>query len=59
MNNLLANVNLGEIVKKTLEGPHGPLAMVITGILVAFGVYMHYTTSEVPVTQEIKKEVVQ
>lgn len=58
MNNGLSNMNLGEIMKTALEGPHGPLALAITGILAAFGMYMYYTTGEVPDAQEIEKEVV-
>ncbi|MBQ8030894.1 MAG: hypothetical protein IJ260_05120 [Butyrivibrio sp.] len=38
MNNGLSNMNLGEIMKTAIEGPHGPLALTITGILIAFGI---------------------
>ena len=58
MNNGLSNMNLGEIMKTAIEGPHGPLALTITGILVAFEMYMYYMTGEVPDAQEIEKEVV-
>ncbi len=59
MNNGLSNMNLGEIMKTALEGPHGPLALAITGILAAFGMYLYYTTGEIPDTQDVEKEVVQ
>ncbi len=46
MNNSLSELGIGTIIKTALEGPHGPLALAIAGILAAFGMYMSYTTGE-------------
>ncbi len=58
MNNRLADINLGEIVKVALEGQHAPLALAIGGILTAFTIYMSYTLGETIDIQEVEKEVI-
>ena len=52
MNNDLKNINLGEVVKSAVEGPYGPLAIAVIGIVAVFSIYMSYTT-ENPITPDL------
>ncbi len=52
MNNELKNINLGEVINSAMEGPYGPLAIAVIGIVAVFSIYMSYTT-ETPVTSNL------
>ena len=52
MNNELKNINLGEVINTAMEGPYGPLAIAVIGIVAVFSIYMSYTT-ENPVTPNL------
>ncbi len=59
MNNNLSNIGVENIVKSALEGPYGPLALAIGGILAALAMYMSYTTGVNCDVQDVEKEVAQ
>ena len=44
MNNEIKNLNLGEVLNSAMEGPYGPLAIAVIGIVAVFSIYMSYTT---------------
>ena len=44
MNNEIKNLNLGEVLNSAMEGPYGPLAIAVIGIVAVFRIYMSYTT---------------
>ena len=46
MNNELKNINLGEVINTAMEGPYGPLAIAVIGIVTVFSIYMSYTTEK-------------
>ncbi len=52
MDNELKNIDLGKVINSAMEGPYGPLAIAVLGIVAVFGIYMFHS-AELPVNLDV------